>query len=123
MSWLLVAVGAALGAPARYLIDQGLRARTGGAFPWGTLVVNVVGSFLIGVVAVLAASGVLPGGVATGLAVGFCGALTTYGTLSWETVLLLEGPTPRRGVLNLAVHLVGGMVALAAGWALASALV
>ena len=50
MTWLLVAIGAAVGAPLRYLTDRAVQARHDSRFPWGTLTVNVAGSFLLGLV-------------------------------------------------------------------------
>ncbi|GAA4943139.1 fluoride efflux transporter FluC [Actinoplanes utahensis] len=84
MTALLVALGAAVGAPLRYLTDQVMRARFGTAFPWGTLAVNVAGSFLLGLLLGLPLS---PGLVAL-LGTGFCGALTTYSTFSWEILAM-----------------------------------
>ena len=71
---LLVALGAAVGAPLRYLVNQGIRARFGGTPAAGTLVVNVVGSFVLGVV-VGAGLGTAPVAL---VGIGFCGALTTF---------------------------------------------
>ncbi|MEU4423656.1 fluoride efflux transporter CrcB [Actinoplanes sp. NPDC024001] len=84
MTALLVALGAAVGAPLRYLTDRFFQARHGPAFPWGTLAVNVTGSLLLGFVLGLRVS---PGLTAL-LGTGFCGALTTYSTFSWETLSL-----------------------------------
>ncbi|WP_430781227.1 fluoride efflux transporter FluC [Actinoplanes sp. G11-F43] len=78
MTALLVALGAAIGAPLRYLVSQVVRDHR------GTLVVNVAGSFVLGLVLGLPLS---PGLVAM-LGTGFCGALTTYSTFSWEILTL-----------------------------------
>lgn len=118
MTALLVCVGAALGAPARYLTDQVLRARFGAAFPWGTAAVNVVGSFVLGVVAGAA----LPVELVALVGTGFCGALTTYSTFGYETLRLVEEGAGRIALLNVLVGVVGGIGAAALGHAVGVAL-
>ncbi|GGQ69075.1 fluoride efflux transporter FluC [Couchioplanes azureus] len=86
MTVLLVAVGAAVGAPLRYLTDRYVRARRESPVPWGTLIVNVAGSLLLGFLVGLP---VAPA-VAALLGTGFCGALTTYSTFGFETVGLVR---------------------------------
>lgn len=111
MTVLAVFLGAALGAPARYLIDRFVQSKHSSGFPFGTLTVNVVGCLLIGFV------------VGTSwmplLGVGFCGGLTTYSTFSYETVKLLEGEKYRAALLNVVVSVVLGVAAAALGLALA----
>ena len=111
MTLLLVLVGGALGAPARYLADRWLTARLPGAFPWGTFVVNVAGSFVLGVLAAAAPAGLLVLG-----GTGFCGALTTFSTFSFETVRLLETGRPLAAVANVTASVVVSVAAAAAGW-------
>lgn len=110
MTVLAVFLGAALGAPARYLIDRFVQSRHESEFPWGTLTVNVIGCFLIGFV------------VGTSwmplLGVGFCGGLTTYSTFSYETVRLLEQEKYRLALSNVVVSVVLGVGAAALGLAL-----
>ena len=77
MTPLLVALGAAVGAPLRYLIAT----RLDGRLPWGTLAVNVAGSFLLGVFSALA----LGGHAVALLGTGFCGGLTTYSAFAAQT--------------------------------------
>ena len=94
---LVVAFGGGVGAAARFMVDGEIRARHSGGFPWGTFVVNVVGSFLIGVFArlffALSARGV-PGDVASllqvALVVGLCGGFTTFSTATVESVRLAQ---------------------------------
>ena len=83
MTILLIALGAAVGAPARYLTDRAIQSRHATVFPWGTFTVNVFGSFIFGVLA--ASTHRLDSALAAGLGTGFCGALTTYSTFSYET--------------------------------------
>lgn len=122
MTALLVALGAAVGAPVRYLTDQAVRARTDSVFPWGTLTVNVTGSLLVGVVAALADASRLGRPVAAGLALGLCGALTTFSTFSYETVRLLEQGARRYAVANAGANIAGSVLAATAGWAAGGAL-
>jgi CrcB protein len=86
MNLLLVALGAAIGAPLRYLTDRVIQARHRSTFPWGTFTVNVAGSLLLGY---LIGRPVAPWMSAL-LGTGFCGALTTYSTFSFETLRLVR---------------------------------
>jgi len=110
---LLVALGGAVGAPARYLADRWLSARLPGAFPWGTFAVNVVGSLLLGLLAATA-----PSGLVALAGTGFCGALTTFSTFSFETVRLLETGRPVPAAVNVTASVVVSVVAAALGWRL-----
>ncbi|MEU9082982.1 fluoride efflux transporter CrcB [Streptomyces sp. NPDC048357] len=90
MNWLLVVVGAVVGAPLRYLTDRAVQARHESVFPWGTLVVNAAACLLLGVL-----TGALLAGAASSrlhllLGTGLCGALSTYSTFSYETLRLAE---------------------------------
>lgn len=108
MTVLLVALGAAVGAPLRYFIDRAVQSRHGSVLPWGTLIVNVGGSALFGVLAGGAAAGGMPPWVLTAGGVGFCGALTTYSTFGYETVRLAEDGSVFYGCLNAALSLAAG---------------
>ncbi|MFE7228425.1 fluoride efflux transporter CrcB [Nocardioides sp. NPDC057577] len=121
MTALLVLLGGAIGAPARYLTDLYVRQWTGGDFPWGTMVVNAVGSLVLGLLAGAAAGGVLPGWVLTLAGTGFCGALTTFSTFSYETVRLAENGQWRSAGLNVVGSLAVGMAAVSLGWLIGSA--
>jgi CrcB protein len=119
MTWLLVALGGAGGAAARHLGDSAIRARWPGRFPWGILLVNLSGSFLLGL---LGGAGLGPRWGAL-LAVGFCGAFTTWSTLALDVVSLARKRAWWLAVLDLAASVAGGLLAVAlgawvgAGWA------
>ncbi len=115
---LLVGLGAALGAPARYLADRVLRARYGGRFPWATLAVNVVASFVLGVVAGASASPEIAALVATG----FCGALSTFSTFSYEVLALTQQGRLRHSAGYVALSVTVALGAVSLGWLLGAAL-
>ncbi|MBO9359708.1 MAG: fluoride efflux transporter CrcB [Thermomicrobium sp.] len=85
----IVALGGALGAILRYLVTSWVQHRAD-FFPWGTVVVNLVGSFLIGIVLEMTLRGFLSSQVRLLLGVGILGGFTTFSSLSWEMLTLLE---------------------------------
>lgn len=120
MTALLVLLGGLIGAPVRYLTDLLVQSRHASRLPWGTLVVNVAGSLLLGVVAGLAAAGHVPLWVLTLVGVGFCGALTTFSTFSFETFRLLDERRWRTALLNVVVSVAAGLAAVSLGFWLGS---
>ncbi|SEG87079.1 camphor resistance protein CrcB [Actinacidiphila yanglinensis] len=122
MNWLLVIVGAAVGAPARYLTDRSVQARHDTLFPWGTFTVNVIGSFVLGLVTGAVSAGGASGHVQLLLGTGFCGALTTYSTFSYETLRLTEDDAWFLGAVNVVGSVVAGLGAAFTGAALAEAI-
>lgn len=122
MTALLVALGAAVGAPLRYLVDRAVQARHDSVFPWGTFTVNIAGSFIFGLLIHGTAVHQVPGSVNALLGVGLCGALTTYSTFGYETVRLLEERVHAYAVLNVAASTVAGLGAAFCGIALAAAI-
>ncbi|MGB9378242.1 MAG: fluoride efflux transporter CrcB [Mycobacteriales bacterium] len=117
MTLLLVALGAALGAPLRYLTDRAVQARHDSLFPWGTLTVNVIGSLLLGFLIGLPAAATVTALVGTG----FCGALTTYSTFSYETLRLVQERDRWFATANVLASLLAGLGAGFCGFAIASA--
>ncbi|ABW10881.1 CrcB protein [Parafrankia sp. EAN1pec] len=117
MTVLLVALGAAVGAPLRYLTDRAVQSRHSSVFPWGTLAVNTAGSLLLGFLVGLPASSEVLSVAGTGL----CGALTTYSTFSYETLRLARDWTHRHAVANVIVSLTVGLAAAFAGVTLGQA--
>lgn len=122
MTVALIALAAAIGGPTRYLTDRALRARFGATFPWGTLAVNVVGSFLFGLITAVAAMGRLDDAAVAALGTGFCGALTTYSTFGYETLRLVEGRFRLYAAANVVVSVAAGLGAACLGWALGGGL-
>ncbi len=118
MTVLLIAAGAALGAPLRYLTDRAVQALHDSVFPWGTLVVNVSGSLLLGFLVGLPASSAWMSVAGTG----FCGALTTFSTFSYETLRLVQDGARFYAVANIAASLVAALGAGACGLAAAQAI-
>ena len=122
MTWVLVAVGAAVGAPMRYLIDRGVQSRHDSLFPWGTFAANVTGSLVLGLVVGGTLAAAVPGSVAALVGTGLCGALTTYSTLSFETVRLFEQRAMFYALLNAGASVIAGLGAAYIGIAVADAL-
>ena len=119
-----VALGAALGGVARYYLASAVQQRVGPTFPWGTLVINVSGSLLLGVLMRYAlATPSVSSELRVFLTTGFCGGYTTFSTYSYETATLLEdGQYTRAGSYALA-SVVLALVATFAGFILARELI
>jgi len=115
-------IAGAIGAVSRYVVDDLVKTRFAGRFPWGTVVINVTGSFVLGVVTGLAlyhGLGLLP---KTAIGVGFCGAYTTFSTFSYETIQLVETGAIGPAVGNALGSVVLGLAAAGIALALTAAL-
>ncbi|GAB3573058.1 fluoride efflux transporter CrcB [Amycolatopsis endophytica] len=121
MTALLVVAGAVIGAPLRYLTDRAVQSRHGGPFPWGTFLVNLAGCLVLGALA--GAGAALPASLYALLGTGFCGALTTYSTFSFETLRLAEQKAWFYAVLNVVVSVAAGLGAAFVGFATVQAFV
>ena len=109
-----VAIGGAIGSVARYLAVNGLAAWFGRAFPYGTLAVNVAGSFLMGLaLALLVQRGLVGEPWRAGLMAGVLGGFTTFSAFAGETLVLAQ-QRPAAALLNVGLHLA---LCLAAVWA------
>jgi fluoride exporter len=114
---LLVALGAAVGAPARWWLDQHLRRRACHDFPWGTLLINVSGSFVLGVL--LGVTTRRPDAALVALlGTGFCGGFTTFSSFGFETVRLAEDGELLPATANVVVSVALGLAAASIGWVL-----
>ena len=112
---LAIAGGGAIGAVARFLVSTGVYRLAGRDFPWGTLAVNVLGSFAMGLLFVLflERSLIAPEARAA-ILVGFLGSFTTFSTFSLETLTLVEQGEALRALLNVAASV---LLCVAACWA------
>lgn len=120
--YLAVGLGSGLGAALRYLCSSALLSVAGAGFPWGTLIVNILGSFLIGFYATLTE----PGGrlfpdpaMRQFVLAGFCGGFTTFSIFSLETVLLIESGRVFSAASYVALSLLLWLMAVWIGHALA----
>ena len=121
-AWLAFLVAAGIGAPARYLVDGFVQDRVGREFPWGTLVVNVGGCLLLGIITGLGIYHGLGTTTQTVLGTGGMGAYTTFSTFTFETVSLIEAGRVDHALRNIAANLFVGLAAAGAGLALAASL-
>jgi CrcB protein len=115
---LCVAAGGFIGAPTRFLVDRLVADRVETEFPLGTFIVNISGSFLLGLLTGLDLAGHMPVPLKAFLGTGFCGAYTTFSTWSYETVRLFEEGSYLEAVLNAFGSLGIGLLAAGAGIAL-----
>lgn len=115
-----VALAAAVGAPARFVLEGWLQRRSRSPVPVGTLAVNLTGAFLLGVVSGLLDARHLAATTATALSAGLLGAFTTFSTFSFEAIRLAQESAWRPLVLYLLTTLVGGVLAAGLGLVAAS---
>jgi CrcB protein len=114
--FLLISIGAALGANARYWLANWFAQRLGVEFPWGTLFINVTGSLLIGLILTLLGQRLLADPAYRLLLVtGFLGAYTTFSTFSYETVALLQAGAYVAALGNAFNSVALGLTATVAG--------
>ncbi len=111
----LVGVSGALGAVSRYLLGRFIAERVISQFPLGTLIINVTGAFLIGVLFALVGHKIISTGQQTILATGFLGGYTTFSTMSWEGVQIARSGNTVNSMLYLGGSLVLGLACAAAG--------
>jgi CrcB protein len=122
VNWLLVIIGAMVGAPLRYLTDRTVQSKHDTVFPWGTFTVNVVGCLILGLLTGAVTAGAASSQVQLLVGTGLCGALTTYSTFSYETLRLAEEGAGFFAAANVVASVVAGLGAAFIGAALAQAL-
>jgi CrcB protein len=122
VNWLLVVVGAMVGAPLRYLTDRAVQSRHDSVFPWGTFAVNATGCLILGLLTGAAAQGAAGSHIQLLLGTGLCGALTTYSTFSYETLRLTETGAGLYAAANVVGSVAAGIGAAFVGVSIAQAL-
>ena len=122
MTLLLTLLGAAVGAPTRWIVDQLVQARRDSVLPLGTLAINTSGSLLLGAIVSAGVRGMLGPDAIALAGGGFCGGFTTFSTFSYETVRLAQDGARRIAALNVLLSAGLGLVAVAIGWTLVAAL-
>lgn len=120
--WTWVALAGAAGATARYAVHRSMESRVASALPWGTIAVNLVGSFALGVIAGLVLHQGVDPDVQVIAGTGFLGAFTTFSAFSYETFALLEDGATRPALLNGFGSVFAGLIAATAGLAIVGAL-
>lgn len=118
-----VAIGAALGGVSRHYLSVFVQQRAGPDFPVGTLVINVTGSFLLGLIMryALQTDAISPE-ARSFLATGFCGGYTTFSTFTYETLRLLEDGEYGRAGLYVGASVIVALLATLLGFAAAQKL-
>jgi fluoride exporter len=122
---VLVGLGAAVGAPSRYLVDRVVQARTsagGVRYPLGTLLINLSGSLVLGLLIGLASGHGVSAEVLAAVGTGWCGAYTTYSTFAYETIQLTHDGYGVRAAGYVLVSIMGGLALAALGYTLGSAI-
>jgi CrcB protein len=120
MLTLAVALAAGVGAVARYVIDQVVQHRARGDFPYGTVLINITGSLLLGLTTGLAVHHGLPPTPTVIISAGFAGGYTTLSTWAWESLALAEAGDLLEASLNIAGSFAAGLAAAAVGLGLAA---
>jgi len=115
LKYVVVGVGGFLGAIARYALGAYIGGRYGVRFPLGTFVINVSGSFLIGLILTLLARTTASAYWRYLIPIGFIGAYTTFSTFEYETLRAIQDGQLMTGLLNVVLSLVTGFVAVWAG--------
>jgi fluoride exporter len=116
---IYIAAGGAAGSLLRYFVQGWGQSLIKGTFPLGTLIVNVVGCFLIGAVQLLAFHAKISSEVRIGLTIGVLGGFTTFSAFGWDTFAMLNDGQMPRALLNVLLSVILGFIAVWAGYRLA----
>jgi CrcB protein len=119
LTYLWIAIGSALGGMARYGLSRAIALRLGETFPWGTLTVNVIGSFVIGFIASISGPDsrlLIPSDARTFMMVGLCGGFTTFSSFSLQTLELIRNRDFAEAGGNILLSVAACMAAVAIGY-------
>ena len=120
LHYFVIGAGGALGAMLRFFAQTRISALTGPGFPWGTLLINISGSFFLGaLVVILSARGPTVDLLRSGLCIGLLGGFTTFSAFSVETLTLLEAEQWQRALVNIVSSVLLCLLGAAAGLAAA----
>jgi CrcB protein len=125
MAYLWVAIGGALGSVSRFWLGNVIAVLTGAEFPWGTLLINVIGSFVISFFGMLTGTSdrfAIPYEARVFVTVGLCGGFTTFSSFSLQTIDLLRTGQPTRAALYIAASVILCLTACALGFTAAQAI-
>ena len=113
---MIVGIGGALGSVSRFLAQRGAEQLFATSFPLGTFLVNIIGSFIIGVAYTLAErGGILTYESRLFIMVGFCGGFTTFSTFAFDTFMMISGNLWQFLILNIGGSILAGLLAVYAG--------
>jgi CrcB protein len=118
LTFFYIGCAGALGALARYILGHLVSSRLGTSFPYGTLIINVTGSLIIGFILALTSRHILNTEAQSIIATGFLGGYTTFSTMSWEGVQLARGGRLGASFLYFGSNVIVGVLAASAGIAL-----
>jgi CrcB protein len=125
MAYLWVAIGGALGSVARFWFANLMAVLVGSEFPWGTLIINIVGSFVISFFGALTGSAArfaVPYEARIFVTVGLCGGFTTFSSFSLQTIDLVRTGQPGRAALYVGASIILCLAGCALGFAAANAM-
>ncbi len=115
MTALLVSIAGAIGAMVRFLVDGSIRERFNGSFPIATLLINVSGSFILGLLTGLVSNHLMSTEIKLVLGTGFCGGYTTFSTANFETIRLAQSPNHYLTFINVFGTVLLTLIAAIAG--------